>query len=77
MRQLPRLLLLLLLLFYRRQAGVRNAGNFPEVVEQYVLRRACLAPDDPARNSITIADINAHLDRLAAQDADKKAQVWW
>lgn len=58
-----------------RQAGVRNAGNFPEVVEQYVLRRACLAPDDPARTSITIGGVNSLLDRLAAPDADKKTQV--
>lgn len=40
-----------------------------------MLRRACLAPDDPARGSITIADVNTLLDRLAAPDADKKAQV--
>jgi hypothetical protein len=42
---------------------------------QYVLRRACLAPDDPTRNTLTVADVNALLDRLAATDADKKAQV--
>jgi hypothetical protein len=42
---------------------------------QYVLRRACLAPDDSTLNSLSIADVNGLLDRLAATDADKKAQV--
>jgi hypothetical protein len=47
----------------------------PSPLFQYVLRRACLAPDDPARHSITIADINSLLDRMAAPDAERKVQV--
>lgn len=41
---------------------------------QYILRKACLAPEDPARLRITINNINSLLDRLAT-DTDTKKQV--
>lgn len=41
---------------------------------QYVLRKACLSPEDPSRFAVTIGGINTALDRLAAAE-DKKEQV--
>jgi hypothetical protein len=39
-----------------------------------VLRKACLADDDPTAKAMTVGELNGLLDSLAA-DADRKAQV--
>eukprot|EP00879_Flechtneria_rotunda_P020198 GHRR01021239.1.p1 GENE.GHRR01021239.1~~GHRR01021239.1.p1 ORF type:complete len:808 (+),score=213.95 GHRR01021239.1:1223-3646(+) len=51
-----------------KQTGVRFAGNFSEVVEQYVLKKACLADTAPAAMKVSVAEINLLLDRLALSD---------
>eukprot|EP00882_Tetradesmus_deserticola_P022087 GHRQ01023970.1.p2 GENE.GHRQ01023970.1~~GHRQ01023970.1.p2 ORF type:complete len:194 (+),score=88.19 GHRQ01023970.1:149-730(+) len=52
--------------------GNFNAGNFPEVMEHFLLSGACLVNDDQRAKATSVAEVNSLLDRLA--QADKKEQ---
>lgn len=52
--------------------GTFSAGNFPEVMEHFLLSGACLPRDDPRAKATSVAEVNGLLDKLA--QSDKKEQ---